>query len=126
MKATLVCLLLALCSIALSGCGSQTVWGFYNSCSGSGSFVAMIECGSAKRDAYCRDNAYGCGESGNTVEQFGNALAQQVRARELSDPDALRQFTEFKARMMADEEHNAAIVMAGQASRPRCNANGCF
>jgi len=108
---------LVVCSFMLSGClSTKSSWTHYDECSAqTTTFVAMAACGRQKRMAYCQSNI-GCSNSGNTLDQYADALSASVQNREMSDAEARRRFVEFKANMQANAQRNAAIIAAGEAA----------
>jgi hypothetical protein len=128
----IVLLLIALsgAAIVLSNC-APSVWKNYEACSEHGSFVAYADCAKARRVAVCK-SAIDCSSRGATIVQFTDALALQVKNREMSDGEAFRRFAEFKTKVIADDDRDDAVIAGAMiGSRPRtCTPAGrgvqCF
>jgi hypothetical protein len=137
-KLALIAILMCLC-LPLGGCASP-VWRVYDACAAQTSgFVAMVECGKAKRQASCSKDFWdGCSSVGNAFVQYADALAMQVQNHEISEADAMAKFAEYKTRTINDvarneaiEDSAAAAAAAGAYRRPMtCNTIGgvtnCF
>jgi len=124
------CLIVLLFPIPLmiSGCvaSQKTAWDHYDECATeTSSFRTMADCGKQRRLAYCQDNR-NCGDIGNSVVQYADALSQSVANREMTEAEARRRFIEFKttqAQVMRQQQLQAAAVRA--ASGPVfCNTVG--
>jgi hypothetical protein len=117
--------------LPLGGCASP-IWRVYDACAAQTSgFVAMVQCGKAKREEACHKDFWnGCTSVGNAFEQYADALAAQVQNHEITEADAMAKFAEYKTRTINDVARNDAIVGAGiaassAASRPKtCTAIG--
>jgi hypothetical protein len=128
--------------LALSGCASHPppppIWAEYDDCaSQTTGFVAMVECGKRKRATVCQaldaaaadptsrmgprfwllgipDDPPRCSSIGNAFVQYADALGTQVTARQISEAEAMRQFAEYKTRLITDVGRNQAIDEAGR------------
>jgi hypothetical protein len=110
----LVATLLA-AGFGLSGCG-HPVYEFYDSCAAQNpSFVAMVECGRAKRLAECVPNK-SCSPVGTAFMQYADALAMSVKNKEMTEAQALQKFAEYKTQVLQNASRDQAIAAAGAAA----------
>ncbi len=103
---------------ALTGCAHRgpPAFTYYDQCAAqTSSFVAMAECGKQARNAACQANS-NCSPGGNAFVQYADALATQVKNREISDGEAQRTFVEYKTKLFAEAQHNQAMIAAGAAA----------
>jgi hypothetical protein len=104
-------------ALILNGCAankSKSAFSFYDECSvQNSSFVAMAECGKQKRMAYCTVNN-NCSSTGTAFMQYTDSLVLSVKNKEMTEAEALRRFAEYKTTFIANAQHNAAIVRAGE------------
>jgi hypothetical protein len=97
-------------------------WSYYDTCyATNSSFVSMVECGKANRNASC-EAANNCTSTGNAFVQYTDALALSVRNKEISEAEALRRFAEYKTKIIGDVQRNAATIAAGVAAGAAGNA----
>jgi hypothetical protein len=76
---------------------SRVVWEYYDQCARENpSFLAMAECGRQKRLAECVPNNT-CSPEGNMFMQYIDALVLSVKKKELTEAEAMRRYTEYKA-----------------------------
>jgi hypothetical protein len=109
---------LLLCGVALglSGCmgGGKPASSYYEACDG-GSFTAMVDCGKRARAVGCAE-ARSCSTNGDTYAAYADALAAQVRAREITDAQARVKLVEFRSKLVSDQRtadyHQAAVAAA--------------
>ena len=101
----------------LVGCAHQPpVWAVYDACAAQTSnFVKMVECGKEKRNATCQE-ANACTAVGNAFVQYADALAMQVKNRQITEAEALKQFAEYKTKVLGDVRRDRAIIAAGAAA----------
>jgi hypothetical protein len=98
--------------LPLSGCASPPAWKLYDACAAQTSgFVAMVECGKAKRQAACREHDT-CSDLGNAFVQYADGLAAQVRSHEISEADAMTRFAEYKTKTIQSAQQTAATAAA--------------
>jgi hypothetical protein len=85
-------------ALVLTSCAhSSVVWEYYDQCAlEHPSFLAMVECGRQKRLAECMPNN-ACSPEGTMFMQHVDSLALSVRRKELSEAEAMRRYTEYKA-----------------------------
>jgi hypothetical protein len=86
-------------SSMLSTCASpsRVVWEYYDQCARENpSFLAMAECGRQKRLAECVPNNT-CSSEGNMFMQYIDALVLSVKKKEMTEAEAMRRYTEYKA-----------------------------
>jgi hypothetical protein len=104
--------------LTLSACiSNKQVWSYYDACSGSPSFVEMVDCGKRTRNAECQA-ANGCSGPGNNFVAYAEALAGSVRSREISENEARRKLIEFRTTQegqMRQERQSAAAIAAAAA-----------
>jgi hypothetical protein len=113
----------AILCLPLGGCASPPVWRIYDACAAQTSgFMAMVECGKAKRQAACQEH-HDCSDVGNAFVQYADALVAQVQSRQITEADAMVRFAEYKTKLISDQQRNAAIVGAGIAAS---NTVNCF
>jgi hypothetical protein len=60
----------------------------------------MVECGKRARTAECDSWLSRCGASGDALQHYADALAMQVRNKEMSDGEAHRRFAEYKTQFI--------------------------
>jgi hypothetical protein len=101
----------------LTACAhAPPVWVEYDACAAQTSnFVAMVACGKEKRTAAC-EAVKQCSPKGNAFVQYADALAMQVKSRQITEADALKQFAEYKTQMLGGVRRNQAIIAAGAAA----------
>ena len=76
---------------------SRVVWEYYDQCARENpSFLAMAECGRQKRLAECVPNNT-CSPEGNMFMQYVDTLVVSVKKKELTEAEAIRRYTEYKA-----------------------------
>jgi hypothetical protein len=76
---------------------SRVVWEYYDQCARENpSFLAMAECGRQKRLAECAPNNT-CSPEGNMFMQHIDGLVLSVKKKELTEAEAMRRYTEYKA-----------------------------
>jgi hypothetical protein len=76
---------------------SRVVWEYYDQCARENpSFLAMAECGRQKRLAECAPNNT-CSPEGNMFMQYIDALVLSVKKKEMTEVEAMRRYTEYKA-----------------------------
>ena len=84
----------------LTGCvhsPAPPVWGYYDQCAADNpSFLAMAECGRQKRLAECVPNNT-CSPEGTMFMQYIDTLVLSVKKKELTETEAMRRYTEYKA-----------------------------
>src|SRR6516162_10956096 len=83
----------------LSNCASpsRVVWEYYDQCAReNASFLAMAECGRQKRLAECVPNNT-CSPEGTMFMQYIDTLVLSVKKKELTEAEAMRRYTEYKA-----------------------------
>ena len=86
-------------ALMLTTCASpsRVVWEYYDQCARENpSFLAMAECGRQKRLAECVPNNT-CSPEGNMFMQYMDALVLSVKKKELTEVEAMRRYTEYKA-----------------------------
>ena len=86
-------------ALMLTTCASpsRVVWEYYDQCARENpSFLAMAECGRQKRLAECAPNNT-CSPEGNMFMQYMDALVLSVKKKELTEVEAMRRYTEYKA-----------------------------
>src|ERR1700730_10524088 len=81
----------------LAGCAhSPLAWDYYDHCAlQKPSFLAMAECGKQKRLAECVPNNT-CSPEGTMFMEYVDSLALSVKAKKLTEAEALRRYTEYK------------------------------
>ena len=101
----------------LIGCAHQPpVWVAYDACAAKTSnFVAMVECGKETRNAGCQE-AKECSAAGTAFVQYADALAMQVKNRQITEAEALKQFAEYKTQLLGNVRRDQAIIAAGEAA----------
>jgi hypothetical protein len=101
----------------LTACAhAPPVWVAYDTCAAQTSnFVAMVGCGKEKRIAAC-EAVKQCSPEGNAFMQYADALAMQVKSRQVTEAEALKQFAEYKTELLGGVRRNQAIVAAGAAA----------
>lgn len=96
------------------GCATapkMDVFAHYDECHGPGaSFVSMVECGKAKRAAYCQAEQI-CSPAGDLAVAYADTLAQSVAARAMTEPEAERRWIEFRL-ARTDEARREALQRA--------------
>lgn len=98
--------------LPLGGCASAPAYKFYDACAAQTSgFVAMVECGKAKRQAACQEHNT-CSDVGNAFVQYADGLAAQVRGHEISEADAMTRFADYKTRTIQSAQQIAATAAA--------------
>lgn len=86
----------AILATPLAGCAaSKNAWQHYDECGGGG-FASMVDCGSQKRAAYCRD-AFNCSGNGDAIVSYAESLKRSVQKGELSETEATRKWIEFRS-----------------------------
>jgi hypothetical protein len=82
----------------LAGCAhSPLAWDYYDQCAlQNPSFLAMAECGKQKRLAECVPNNT-CSPEGTMFMEYVDSLALSVKAKKLTEAEALRRYTEYKS-----------------------------
>jgi hypothetical protein len=76
---------------------SRVVWEYYDQCTREmPSFLAMAECGRQKRLAECVPNNT-CSPEGNMFMEHIDTLVLSVKKKELTEAEAMRRYTEYKA-----------------------------
>ena len=86
-------------ALMLTTCASpsRVVWEYYDQCARENpSFLAMAECGRRKRLAECVPNNT-CSPEGNMFMQYVDTLVLSVKKKELTEAEAIRRYTEYKA-----------------------------
>jgi len=86
-------------ALMLTTCASpsRVVWEYYDQCARENpSFLAMAECGRQKRLAECVPNNT-CSPEGNMFMQYVDTLVLSVKKKELTEAEAIRRYTEYKA-----------------------------
>jgi hypothetical protein len=86
-------------ALMLTTCASpsRVVWEYYDQCARENpSFLAMAECGRQKRLAECVPNNT-CSPEGNMFMQYVDTLVVLVKKKELTEAEAIRRYTEYKA-----------------------------
>ena len=86
-------------ALMLTTCASpsRVVWEYYDQCARENpSFLAMAECGRQKRLAECVPNN-ACSPEGNMFMQYIDTLVLSVKKKELTEAEAMRRYTEYKA-----------------------------
>jgi len=86
-------------ALMLTTCASpsRVVWEYYDQCARENpSFLAMAECGRQKRLAECVPNNT-CSPEGTMFMQYIDTLVLSVKKKELTDAEAMRRYTEYKA-----------------------------
>jgi hypothetical protein len=86
-------------ALMLTTCASpsRVVWEYYDQCARENpSFLAMAECGRQKRLAECVPNNT-CSPEGNMFMQYIDTLVLSVKKKELTEAEAMRRYTEYKA-----------------------------
>lgn len=79
----------------VSGCTTKNAWSHYDECSGSGSFVAMADCGKKARTVSCAA-ASNCSAEGDTIVLYVDSLKRSVEKAEMSDAEATRRWLEYR------------------------------
>ena len=82
----------------LTSCAHSTlVWDYYDQCAlQNSSFLAMAECGRQKRLADCVPNNT-CSPEGTMFMEYVDSLAVSVKAKKLTEAEAIRRYTEYKS-----------------------------
>jgi hypothetical protein len=76
---------------------SPLAWDYYDQCAlQNPSFLAMAECGRQKRLAACVPSN-SCSPEGTMFMEYVDSLAVSVRAKKLTEAEALRRYTEYKS-----------------------------
>jgi hypothetical protein len=128
----------SMAALALAGCVPTTdgderpAWAYYDECGQTtSSFNQMIACGKRVRNETCQKQQ-SCSSHGDSLVQYGDALAASVRSKELSEPEARRKWIEFKTMMAAQRSQQMMqreTIRAASAPRT-CIASGtivnCF
>lgn len=117
-------------ALVLGACGQGTVFksvlDHYDECAArGGGFPAIADCGKKNRTAYCEELKL-CSANGDSVVAYADSLAASVHTREISDPEAMRRWIEFRnttiARRNSENLQRAAII---NSNMPRtCNTFG--
>lgn len=117
---------IALLSIALllASCTAYVpVWTFYDQCAQqSSSFVAIANCGEAKRNAYCTAHNT-CTANDNSFVAYTDSLVKSVKHGDMKEEDARRKWIEFRASQVNAYQQQEMLA----APRPvTCFGNGPF
>jgi hypothetical protein len=86
-------------ALMLTTCASpsRVVWEYYDQCARENpSFLPMAECGRQKRLAECVPNNT-CSPEGTMFMQYIDTLVLAVKKKELTETEAMRRYTEYKA-----------------------------
>jgi hypothetical protein len=86
-------------ALMLTTCASpsRVVWEYYDQCARENpSFLTMAECGRQRRLAECVPNNT-CSPEGNMFMQYIDTLVLSVKKKELTEAEAMRRYTEYKA-----------------------------
>jgi hypothetical protein len=86
-------------ALMLTTCASpsRVVWEYYDQCARENpSFLAMAGCGRQKRLAECVPNNT-CSPEGNMFMEYVDTLVLSVKKKELTEAEAMRRYTEYKA-----------------------------
>jgi hypothetical protein len=86
-------------ALMLTTCASPSpvVWEYYDQCGRENpSFLAMAECGRQKRLAECAPNNT-CSPEGTMFMEYIDRLVLSVKKKELTEAEAMRRYTEYKA-----------------------------
>jgi hypothetical protein len=118
---------LAAVALLVGGCfgSGKYVWQYYDECSAhTVSFVRMAECGRRKRLADCVPTN-DCSPQGTAFMQFADSLVLSVKSGEMTEPEALRRFVEFKTKLFGDRRRYHALAAAAAPSPPSvCTKSG--
>ncbi len=83
-----------------TGCVHSTstpVWNYYDQCTAENpSFVAIAECGRAKRLAECSPTN-SCSPEGTIFMDYVDSLALAVKNKKMTDAEAMRRYAEYKS-----------------------------
>jgi hypothetical protein len=131
MRNTAICFgFTALFAALLSGCMQTTTkmaWEHYDECATeTSSFRQMVDCGKARRMAYCQETLKKCSDIGNSIVQYADALSESVAKHEMTEAQAKQKFIEFKtAQAMEVHKIQAQAAAAAAASGPvTCTTTG--
>jgi hypothetical protein len=109
-------------TLLLAGCSSgvKHAWEHYDECSGQ-SFVAMVDCGKAKRTAMCLQTQ-ACDAAGNSIVLYADSLAASVKAGSIAEPEAQRRWIEFK--MARSDAERSVMLQRAALSGTVCHTSG--
>ncbi len=83
-----------------AGCVHSTstpVWNYYDQCAAENpSFLAMAECGRARRLAECTPSN-SCSPEGTIFMDYVDSLALAVKNKKMTDAEAMRRYAEYKS-----------------------------
>ena len=103
--------ILALTLAACATTPKKEVFAHYDECHGAGiSFITMVECGKAKRTAYCQAEQI-CSPNGDLVVAYADTIAQSVAAKTMTEGEAERRWIEFRL-ARTDEARREALQRA--------------
>ena len=82
----------------LASCAhSPLAWDYYDQCAlQNPSFLVMAECGRQNRLAACMPNN-SCSPEGTMFMEYVDSLVLSVRAKKITEAEALRRYTEYKS-----------------------------
>ena len=109
-------ILLVVATLFLTACQTtgKTSWQYYDECSlRHEAFSEMVLCGKETRAIGCAENNT-CSARGNALVQYADSLVTSIKAGEISEPEARRQWLEYRT---AEENAYTEDLNAQRARR---------